>query len=213
MSLRQCLRCWRMKREVKRGGICNECRKLVPEWRDPQSLVGQKHPPPIPRLRKQTNTAGSAVDRPASAELAERTVVTIICSHAWRGESASDWTLGFEGAVSSQQKREIASQLLKKFARVRVFVAKRLVDEFAAGKLQAAVPEAKRTIKLPPRLAQPRPAVSQSPSLPFSRGAGAQRLVKRVPLKVENQRTSSSPPVEKQVPKRIVGPYLEEPDY
>lgn len=47
MSLRQCLRCQKMKREVKRGGICDQCRGEEPNWRDSRSPAagGWRNPP------------------------------------------------------------------------------------------------------------------------------------------------------------------------
>jgi hypothetical protein len=213
MSLRQCLRCCRMKREVKRRGICHECRRLVPDWRDPQSLVGQKPQPPASRLVRPSSAVRKSGNHLPPPEPVPCRFVTIIGSHARHGESASDWTLGFEGEVSLQQRRERISDLLKRFARVRVFVAKQLVDEFPARAVQLPAPDVKVSSEPPSRSELAERVVSQIVSVPRPRAAGAPRLIKRVLVKTMNQPTNPSPPVEERPDKRVVGPYLEEPDY
>src|SRR5437764_896240 len=100
MSLRQCLRCLRMKREVRRGGICDECRKLVPGWHVPESQPKSKHRGgTVPARSVPPNATVRISKRPTTNEPGAGAVVTIICSRARRGESVSDWTLGFEGVL------------------------------------------------------------------------------------------------------------------
>ena len=213
MSLRQCLRCLRMKREVKRGGICDECRKLVPGWHSLESRPESKHRRGTAPARSvpPNATVRNISKRPTTDESRARTFVTIICSPARRGESISDWTLGFEGEVSAEQRRLRISALLGKFARVRVFVAKKLVEQFPAAEMRASL--------LKPRgpsssqVARPFGAASQSPiASPPMRAAATPRLVKRVPLSTEAKPPHPPATDDKHQALRIAGPYLEEPE-
>ena len=171
MSLRQCLRCLRMKREVKRGGICDQCRRLVPDRREPKQ----------PRRSVAATSAPSNIavksggGRTAAGGPAARTSVTIIGSHAPRGESVSAWTLAFEGEVAPEQRQAKISRLLETFARLRVFVAKQLVGEFTAGEVAGPRQETKRPETHRPEAHRPEAKRSPETSSRVS-GGGEPRL-------------------------------------
>jgi hypothetical protein len=214
MSLRQCLRCLRMKREVKRGGICDECRRLVPNWRAPQSPVEsiqQRRPLPAQSVPPPA-TVKNAAQRPATAEPAASTHITIICSRARRGESTSDWTLGFEGNVSLEQRRVRISRLLESFARVRVFVAKLVIEEYTAGTARGSLPEARRTAEPFSRTRLPIGGVSQSAAANPPQRAATPRLVKRASVRTDDELPNPAPTSGERRAVRVAGPYLEEPD-
>jgi hypothetical protein len=158
MSVRQCLRCFRMKREVKRGGICDRCRSEAPGWRE-QKAQRQPVSSTFPRPKAAVPKAEPVrhIAKPKDGPL-----VTVICSHARAGESASDWTLGFEGEFSLQQRQENILRLLKTFVRVRVFIAKKLVEEFTHSKARASIQQSRRPTESSPHVVRRKLVVTRN---------------------------------------------------
>jgi hypothetical protein len=146
-----------------------------------------------------------------------RTRVTIICSRARRGEALLDWTLGFEGELSAEERRLRIGALVRKFARVRVFVAKKLVEQFpaieVAHRRKAPITPLRRLAEESLPAAQSLDAAIQtSVSAGSGRASAIPRLVKRVPLRTEEQPARPLVTVEGRHSTRSAGPYQEEPE-